>query len=266
MKGNLKKRKIYLSTFSDNATEVIRRYKIGMEYNEFCISTNLDNERIDDTIDNMRDEMHAAGIESIEKCFVHGPFTEIYPQAIDPKIVEIGFIRLEQAYEGCKRLGAKHMVVHSGHLPIIYFPEWHIARSVEFWKRYMETKPETFNIYIENVLDDEPESMTEIVEKIGDKRVKLCLDVGHANVAQKSEYEVTDWIKIMGRHIGHLHIHNNNGKKDLHSPIEEGILNIEEILCTVDKYCEDKATLTVESRDCESSIKWLVDKVGMYTK
>ena len=122
----------------------------------------------------------------------------------------------------------------------------------------MEDKPEDFTIYIENVLDSEPESLTEIVSQIDDPRVKLCLDVGHANVVTEPEYSVTDWIRIMGPRLGHFHLHNNDGSSDQHRPLTSGSLNMKEILAAIDDYCDPSATLTIESRECDESVVWLL--------
>ena len=63
---------------------------------------------------------------------------------------------------GCRELRATRMVVHSGFLPIMYFDEWHVKQSIEFWTEYMQDKPDYFNIYIENVFDPNPEPLVEI--------------------------------------------------------------------------------------------------------
>ena len=251
-------RKIFLATFSDDALKVIKKYDIGIEFNQFCISQTLDEDKIDRTIAAMQKEMKECGISDERGAIVHGPFTELCPQSIDPLFVDLAMKRFEQAYEGCRRLGLKRLVVHSGFIPLIYFPVWHVKQSVKFWSRFMEDKPEDFTIYIENVLDSEPESLTEIVSQIDDPRVKLCLDVGHANVVTEPEYSVTDWIRIMGPRLGYFHLHNNDGSSDQHRPLTSGSLNMKEILAAIDDYCDPSATLTIESRECDESVVWLL--------
>ena len=39
-------RKIFLATFSDDALKVIKKYGIGIEFNQFCISQTLDEDKI----------------------------------------------------------------------------------------------------------------------------------------------------------------------------------------------------------------------------
>ena len=50
--------------------------------------------------------------------------------------------------------------------------------------------------------------------------VGMCLDVGHANVQLPGrDAPVTDWIDALGDRIEHLHLHDNDGKSDIHLPI-----------------------------------------------
>lgn len=255
------KRDLFLCTFTENALPIIKELEIGMESNHFCISKSLDEEVVDRTIFQIKQDMKFCGITDPKKVFVHGPFTEIYPQGIDRSIVQAGKKRLEQAFEVCMRLGLKRMVVHSGFLPIMYFDTWHIERSVDFWSEYMRNKPADFNIFIENVFDPDPAPLVEIVEKIDDPRVKLCLDVGHAN-AVTLDKSVYCWIKSMGRHIGHFHLHNNDGTCDSHDPIDKGSLDMEKLLAYMDDYCDKDATVTVESRRTGDEIKWLLQRLS----
>ena len=94
------KRDIFLATFSDKATDVINKYGCGMELNEFCISSSLDDGTRQETVAAMKKEMEQCGVDSPSKALVHGPFTEICPQSIDHLAVEMGLLRLNQAYEG----------------------------------------------------------------------------------------------------------------------------------------------------------------------
>ena len=183
----MKSQKIYLATFSDHPEETIRKYGIGIEFNQFCISTALDPERIDRTLAYMEKQAGECGLLTTEgridpdQAVIHGPFTELYPQAIDPEARAFAMRRFNQAYEGCRRLGIRRMVVHSGLAPQIYFDVWHVKQSVIFWKKFMEDKPEDFRLYIENVMDPDPRPLLEIAEKLDDPRIRLCLDIGHAN-------------------------------------------------------------------------------------
>ncbi len=252
------KDKIYIATFAEKAVSVARKNNLKLEIDELCISENLDAENMSKTRKRIRSEfMETAGVVGSDT-FFHGPFTEVCPSAIDHKARDFARQRLESAYSLVRDLGSKNMVVHSGYIPFIYMPEWHVKNSIEFWTIFMENKSDNFNLYIENVLDETPEMLNQIIGGIGDKRVKVCLDVGHANVMGSKEYEPAMWIKTLGDKIGHYHLHNNYKVKDIHNPLGEGDINYNEILKCIEEYSPD-ATITIESRDAEESVKWLCD-------
>ena len=247
-------RKIFIATFDNDAIEVIRENKIGIELNEICISDMLDEEKFNDTVSFMKAQIKNSGAEDV---IMHGPFTEIVPASIDHRMLDAGFVRLEEAYRACEILGVKKMVVHSGYMPPLYQKGWHTDRSVEFWTKFMEDKPEDFNIYIENVLEDEPFMMKELVERINDKRVRLCLDIGHANWSGAEGLPVKNWIKELGPYLAHFHFHNNFEKSDEHNAIHNGTMDMDEILEAVYTYCAEDITITIESHECRESAKWL---------
>ena len=248
------KKRIHIATFSENAQNVIRRYWLNIELNDLCISESLDEENRPETIDRMREEIRASKAKSV---IMHGPFTEIIPASIDHRAVELGLTRLEEAYEVCRDMGIHRMAVHSGYMPLLYFKEWHHEKSVFFWKKFMEHKPADFHIYIENVFEDEPVMMKKLIEDIGHPQVHLCLDIGHANAVTSEAYTVYDWIEILGEHIGHFHLHNNNGREDLHGSLTEGTMDMEKVLDCIDRCCCEDVTLTIESRSCEDSAVWI---------
>ena len=254
----MKKREIYLSTFSKDAEQIIRKHRIGTELNQTCISTMLDAESIHQTIAEMQGFLERT--QTTNNALLHGPYTEIFPQAIDPMMAAASKKRLDQAAYCAIQLGINRMVVHSGYIPFVYFPEWHVEKSVAFWKDFLVDKPADFQVLIENVLDDNPYMQLEIAEKAEDPRVRLCLDVGHANVASDPAYCIEDWLRIQGPYLAHFHLHNNDGKNDLHRPLTDGILDLKEILSMIDRYCPGDATLTVESYECEDSIIWLKEQ------
>lgn len=252
------KDRIYIATFSENSIEVIRRYGFNIEINDLCISENLDEGNIHKTLDLIRREISES---CAGQTIIHGPFTEIIPASIDHRAVELGLTRLNEAYAAADSLGIRRMVVHSGYMPLLYFKEWHKQKSIDFWRRYMADKPKDFYIYIENVFEDEPLMMKELVEELNDPRIKICLDVGHANAVTGENYEILDWIRILGPLIGHFHLHNNDGEKDLHAPLETGAMDMAEVLRGIEDYCGSEVTLTIESRTCASSAEWLSDKI-----
>ena len=131
-------------------------------------------------------------------------------------------------------------------------PAW-INRQASFWKQFLQDKPENIRVYIENFVDETPELMAQLHDAINDPRVKLCLDTGHA--CCNSGIHVLDWIKILGRRIEHVHLHNNDGESDKHWPLGRGILDCREVIEKLLEYA-NLSTIVLEG-DFNESLIWL---------
>ena len=110
------------------------------------------------------------------------------------------------------------------------------------------------------VLEDEPYMMLDMMTQISDPRIKLCLDIGHAHAMTSPDIPVERWIEVLGPHIAHFHLHNNDGSGDDHRPFGEGTMDMVNILKTIDNYCPEDATLTIEARQCLPCLQWLEEK------
>ncbi len=66
--------------------------------------------------------------------------------------MKLGLTRLNEAHAVAEKLGIKKMVVHSGHMPLLYFKEWHKEKSHYFWKEFYERQACGFyHLYRERV-------------------------------------------------------------------------------------------------------------------
>ena len=240
----------YAATAGQDYGRIITEYKAGMEIDNFCQSVMLDDEN---ELRRVREIMSFS-----DRYILHGPFTELHPAAIDPRARQLASDRLNQAYDICRRLGINRMVVHSGYVPFVFFKEWHRDRSIEFWKEFMSDKADNFTIYIENVLEDEPYMMRELMEALADERIRICIDTGHANVA--GNVNIKEWFQVLGEYTGHIHLHNNYGSADEHNPPDKGSMNMDKVLEYIDSCCGSDTTITIEAYDLESSFKWLAER------
>lgn len=261
-------KKFYLSTTGDNYEKNAADSKFGIELAFFCIAENLSGERLKECcskIDRLMENSSLTG----EDMIIHAPFNELYPAAIDPEAKKLIKKRMDQTYDICRRFGIGRMVVHSGYMPKVYFKSWHIDRSAEFWTEFMRDKPADFEIYIENVLEDEPYMMAELMKKIrtlsddraGSARkvpfanIKVCLDIGHANCV--SDIGVNEWIDVLAPYIGHFHIHNNDGEHDYHLNFDEGTMDVAELLYYGLAVCSPETTFTSEVINGDAAAAWL---------
>lgn len=255
--GGVTKR-LYLSTVADDAPKTAEEFGLGLELAEFCTASNMD-----------RDFHHwdheARGkMKNLDRFILHAPFNELCPSAIDPLVLNIAKKRYRQAFDLAKSYGINRMVVHSGYVPLVYFKEYFVEKSVVFWREYLEDKPDDFVVVLENVLEEEPKELIDIVKGVNDPRFKLCLDVGHANIT-KNGLSMEDWMEAILPYLGHVHLHNNAGWPDRHSSLGEGDIDIPRLLSMILEG-QPEATLTLEIRDsCRSSVEWLIER-GFLTR
>lgn len=128
------------------------------------------------------------------------------------------------------------IVVHSGYIPLVYFPEWFTARSVEFWREFLRDAPDGLCLALENVMEPGPDMLVQIAAAVNDPRFGLCLDVGHANT-RVSETPPLDWIAPMAPWLRHVHLHNNDGDWDLHDALGQGMIPMPDILAALAEQC-----------------------------
>lgn len=245
----MNKQKLYLSTIAEDCYSIAKEYGLGIEIADFCTAWNMD-DKFDET-----DKMLKSNLEGISRVVLHAPFNELFPCAIDKKARELAKFRYMKAIELAYRYNAKKVVIHGGYNPYIYYPMWYVEESVIFWKTFLKEIPAGTQIVLENVLEETPNLLYDIVKEVGNDRLKLCLDVGHVNAYSK--IPASDWIEYCGDFISHFHIHNNDGTIDSHRPIKEGNIDMDKMFLLADKLCPD-ATYTLEIASVSDTVKLLL--------
>ena len=97
---------------------------------------------------------------------------------------------------------------------------------VKFWRDFLQDYGEIPTICIENVMDTEPQRLADAVAEVGDERLRLCLDVGHANLTPAP---MDEWLDAFLPQLAHVHLHNNVGKTDEHRALFDGTLDMPSI-------------------------------------
>ena len=124
----MKKERLFLSTIADDAVQTAREFGLGVELAQFCLAENMDK-----TPPDVQASLDAA--LEVPRRVLHAPFAELCPAAIDPLVRAVTRRRFLQAAALAKRYGAEKMVVHSGFIPLVYYPEWFAPQSAAFWRR-----------------------------------------------------------------------------------------------------------------------------------
>lgn len=250
MKRDLKSR-LFLSTIGSDSRALALQHGLGLEMADFCTAWNLD-------VDLEQNEKAARdAMAGLDRFWFHAPFAELCPAAIDPKVRAVTMERYRQALAVALGFGIRRLVIHSGFIPLVYFPQWFVEQSVIFWREFLRDAPKDITIALENVMEPGPEMPVEIARQVNDCRFGLCLDLGHANT-RISETPPSDWIKPMTPWLRHVHLHNNLGDMDLHSDLGTGSVPMQEAL---DRLLElPHLTFTIENQLCAPSLSWLMER------
>lgn len=242
---------LYLSTTDENAHLLAKQYGLGVEIAEYCTAWNLD-EKLPETDARVREKL-----VGIENRILHGPFNELFPCAIDPLAGKLAAYRYRQAAERAKAYSAEKLVLHGGYNPRIYYREWYVAQSVAFWREFFRQDP-GIEIVLENVLEETPDMLLEIIQGVDRENFRMCLDVGHVNVYSK--VPVQAWVETCAPWLSHFHVHNNDGSWDTHSPLMEGTIPIGPLMKDIRRLCPE-ATVTLELLDGSASVPWLLEEM-----
>lgn len=244
----MKKERLFLSTIADDAVQTAREFGLGVELAQFCLAENMDK-----TPPDVQASLDAA-LEVPRRVF-HAPFAELCPAAIDPLVREVAKRRFLQAAALAKRCGAEKMVVHSGFIPLVYYPEWFAPQSAAFWREFLNDV-DGLTLCVENVMETSPDALRQIAEQVNDPRLRICFDVGHA-FCQGGE--LAPWLDALAPYISHVHLHNNHGSFDEHLGLPDGTLDIAAVIRQLEALAP-QATYTLEVRSARASVEWLLEE------
>lgn len=242
----MKKERLFLSTIADDAVQTAREFGLGVELAQFCLAENMDK-----TPPDVQASLDAA-LEVPRRVF-HAPFAELCPAAIDPLVREVAKRRFLQAAALAKRYGAEKMVVHSGFIPLVYYPEWFAPQSAAFWREFLNDV-DGLTLCVENVMETSPDALRQIAEQVNDPRLRICFDVGHA-FCQSGD--LAPWLDALAPYLSHVHLHNNHGTFDEHLGLPDGTLDMAAVIRQLEALAP-QATYTLEVRSARASVEWLL--------
>ncbi|MFC1809254.1 sugar phosphate isomerase/epimerase family protein [Candidatus Omnitrophota bacterium] len=167
---------------------------------------------------------HVLSQHSIRKA-LHGPVVDLYYDSRDSKVRKIAWERILKGLSIAEELGAEIMVVHSTFNPLFRaskkYPEAWVARSITFWNEMAQIAEEKkITVVLENIFDEEPTLIKEVIRGVNSSYFKACIDTGHINIFSKVSSE--KWVSVLGNDLAYLHIHNNSGIIDEHNGVQNG--------------------------------------------
>ena len=242
--------RLYISTTAQDAPALAREYGLGLEIADFCTALNMDEPLFPEKDAAVREKLLG-----VERFVFHAPFSELCPAAIDPMVRSVTKKRYAQAAALSKGYGIRKLVIHSGFIPQVYFPEWFIPESAAFWREFLTDLPADMTVYLENVMETDPGLLRSIAQQVDDPRLRLCLDIGHA-FNHTPVPPLSEWIDVFAPYLGHVHLHDNDGVTDLHRPLGQGKIDMEAVLEQIIRLAPE-ATFTIENMLAADSVAWL---------
>jgi len=177
---------------------------------------------------------------------VHLPYDNLDPS---PPGVRSAIRRFSRWARVLGSVEVSHYVVHLPNLP----PS---PRSVDVAAAYLVGVAEAVEptpVAVENSSSStsfgaKAVELAEVLSKVGLGRVYACLDVGHASIVREP---LRRYSEILGSRVRVLHIHDNDGLRDLHLPPGAGTLDLGELAEVVERTRPEKLIAEVACRGLE---------------
>lgn len=147
------------------------------------------------------------------------------------------------------RLGCQKVTVHANWPPGLFSDEEGIDFQTESLQRIIPIARE-YNIRLLFESLNSERDVMENIRKILDLNPELefLADLGHLNVCGR---DPLSYLEHFRDKIGHIHLHDNDGTRDLHLPVEAGIISWPELVEKLKEFYDGTVTLEIFSREKE---------------
>ncbi len=164
----------------------------------------------------------------------HAPFMDLRPGALDERIRRVSIDRIKQVFELVPYFQPLRIVCHPAYDSRYYVScdeEW-LENSTASWQELIALISETgTKIALENVYERGPSILRRLFERLNSDSICFCFDTGHFNVFARAPLSI--WLAEMGKYLGHLHLHDNQGRFDEHLPVGNGTFPFAELFQTL---------------------------------
>ena len=160
-----------------------------------------------------------------------------------------------EALEAAAELGIEKVVLHPGFITglgkfVLDKAKGYAMESLEAILK--KAVHHNLTLCIENMFPQahflsQPHEFQSVFESFPE--IRLTLDIGHAHLGG-GRNRPSEFIRLHGYRIGHVHAHDNFGKEDSHLPIGAGMIDFEKIIKGLKEAQYDETiTLEVFSKD-----------------
>ena len=211
----------------------IKKLEVGIEIQDFT-EPNMTDKEVNNLIIGYKELFE--GFNNIKS--LHGPFLDLKPSSPDLEIRRVSQKRYIKTFIIAKELDMDYLIFHSQinpHLNEENIRKLNVEQSREFWEEIVKVVNYKGIILIENIFEETPIMIKELIEAINLPNIRINLDIGHAKLGSVS---IENWVKELKDYIGYIHLHSNDGKSDQHlKPTEEEVKRLLYILDKYEIYC-----------------------------
>ncbi|UCE37132.1 MAG: sugar phosphate isomerase/epimerase [Thermoplasmata archaeon] len=205
------------------------------------------------TMANIKDDIKRAQDSYDIQFSVHAPFSDLNLASLNPKIRKSSLEQVMEAIRISSELEIEMVTIHPGHKSPLgaYFMDKFIATNKNSMKELDRARGEYgITLALENMprmwisLCHDAEQIKESIEGT---EIKICFDVGHANISN-----TIDDILELKKDFVNLHLHDNDGEKDWHLVLGQGNIGYPDILKELSGY---SGLYVIESTNLEEGIR-----------
>ncbi|MBF0480918.1 MAG: sugar phosphate isomerase/epimerase [Desulfovibrionaceae bacterium] len=164
-------------------------------------------------------------------CSVHLPFFDLQPGSVDPLVLAAARTRLRQAVDTAAIYQPRHLIAHAAYDRFLYihsYQDWR-DRAARSFALALEGWPEHPPLFLENTHETNPVHVAGLADALaelspGPVRTGICFDLGHwFSFGQGCvKKHLAEWFDVFAPHLGHLHLHDNDGAFDQHLGLGRG--------------------------------------------
>lgn len=240
---------------------IAQEYQVAFEINDFFEPEILDSEG---KIQQLIQAYRQAGIP--EGSTMHGAFLDVTVFSRDELIRQISEKRMEQSMEIARQLGVRGVVFHTNYNPLISDAGYEaivVTKTAAMLEKLLYSYPD-LQIYLENMFDATPEILKQISMELKDyQNYGVCLDYAHACIYGDA---LEEWVGQLAPVVRHLHINDNDLKRDLHLAVGDGKIDWEKFNIYYRRYFGDCSVLleTTLPENQRKSLEYIRQLEGLY--
>ena len=180
---------------------------------------------------------------------LHGPFMDLSPGGVDRRIKEVTRDRLSKTIQLARLFASNMIVFHPG------YESWKFDGNVKLWldsslqtwgPLVRQAEEAGLTLAIENVFEETPVPIKNLLEEMDSPRFRFCFDTGHHHVFAKTSLHV--WMEALGGFLAEVHLHDNHKDADEHLPVGEGEFDFNQFFTLLSQYKLDPV-FTIEPHE-----------------